>query len=696
MRTRQTLVYGLLAVILALAFTACSGGGDPGGPPPVTLTGITAEYTQTKAVFPATELDDLKEDLAVTAAYSDSTSKTLASADYTLSGTLTVGSSEITVTYQGKTDIFDVTVTAPISGISIKTQPTNLSYTHGDALDLDGLVVTLQYEDETIEDEDIEFADFGTIISAVPADGAILNHTGHNGQPVTVHCGSETADTNNLTVDKKALTVAEAVHTKPYDGTTSASGVTVTLGGIVGSEDVSPDTVTAEYTAAVAGTTNINITGITLTGEDAGNYTITLPASSITVTGGGITKATPTVTWPTAAAITYGSALSTSELSGGVGAGTFAWTNGATIPTVTNSGYDVTFTPTDTANYNPANSMVSIAVNQKALTVTGASHTKPYDTTTTANGVTVTLGGIVSGDDVSADTVAAEYTAAAALTTTVNITGVTLTGTYADNYTVTLPANNITVAGITKADPAVIWPTAATIFNNQTLANAVFTGGSGAGTFAYTNATFTVTVANSGTAYEVTFTPTDTANFNTATNNVSITVVYAIGDTGPGGGRIFYYSADGFTVEMVNPAENYTAHYLEAAPSDIVTNLTWASNDSGTWIEITSTAIGTGRKNTALILSIDINAPAAKACTEYENNSHTDWFLPSKDELNELYKQKDLFTNWTISEWDFYWSSSQQDNANPNQIWAQGFVISNSQGISHTSTPNSVRTIRAF
>ena len=52
------------------------------------------------------------------------------------------------------------------------------------------------------------------------------------------------------------------------------------------------------------------------------------------------------------------------------------------------------------------------------------------------------------------------------------------------------------------------------------------------------------------------------------------------------------------------------------------------------------TAIGKGKKNTALILAADPTAPAAKACNDYSHNSKTDWFLPSYDELEMLYTNR--------------------------------------------------------
>jgi hypothetical protein len=78
-----------------------------------TLTGITAVYNGTTTIYPDTSFDTLKGGLTVTANYSDNSSETLDAADYTLSGTLTAGNRVITVTYQGKTATFTVTVNAP-------------------------------------------------------------------------------------------------------------------------------------------------------------------------------------------------------------------------------------------------------------------------------------------------------------------------------------------------------------------------------------------------------------------------------------------------------------------------------------------------------------------------------------------------------------------------------------------------------
>ena len=75
-----------------------------------TLTSISAVYTQSGTVYDTDTLDSLKTDLVVTAHWDVGADTTVSSTDYTLSGTLDVGTSTITVSYGGKTDTFNVTV----------------------------------------------------------------------------------------------------------------------------------------------------------------------------------------------------------------------------------------------------------------------------------------------------------------------------------------------------------------------------------------------------------------------------------------------------------------------------------------------------------------------------------------------------------------------------------------------------------
>ena len=153
---------------------------------------------------------------------------------------------------------------------------------------------------------------------------------------------------------------------------------------------------------------------------------------------------------------------------------------------------------------------------------------------------------------------------------------------------------------------------------------------------------------------------------------------YSIGDTGPAGGKVFYVYDSG-------------KHGLEAAPvdQDAGTGALWGC--SGTDIPgATGTAIGTGAQNTAAILAgCAETGAAAKLADAYTLNGYTDWFLPSKDELNLLYCQKGVVGGFASS---LYWSSSQLDSS---LAWSQNF----NDGAQYSSLKASaarVRAVRAF
>ncbi len=80
------------------------------------IASITAVYTQSGTVYDTDSLNSLKADLVVTAIYENGTTATVPYALYTLSGTLTAGTSTITVEFRDKTTTFDVVVTHQIVG----------------------------------------------------------------------------------------------------------------------------------------------------------------------------------------------------------------------------------------------------------------------------------------------------------------------------------------------------------------------------------------------------------------------------------------------------------------------------------------------------------------------------------------------------------------------------------------------------
>lgn len=100
--------------------------------PPAELTRISAVYVNSGVVYPDANIEDLRQYITVTAHFSDSTTTTVNA--YTLSGTLTVGTSVLTIAYEGKTTTVSVTVTEkPVSDMTHWTD--GIKYTNIDVVE---------------------------------------------------------------------------------------------------------------------------------------------------------------------------------------------------------------------------------------------------------------------------------------------------------------------------------------------------------------------------------------------------------------------------------------------------------------------------------------------------------------------------------------------------------------------------------
>lgn len=134
----------------------------------VILSSISAVYTQAGTVYTTDSLNSLKSDLVVTAHYSDSSEAEVAAANYTLSGTLSVGTSTITVSYSGKTTTFSVIVTEPVALSSIEATFTQGGNTIYDDATLDSLkqyleVVATYSDSSTVTLQDSDYTLSGTL-----------------------------------------------------------------------------------------------------------------------------------------------------------------------------------------------------------------------------------------------------------------------------------------------------------------------------------------------------------------------------------------------------------------------------------------------------------------------------------------------------------------------------------------------------
>ena len=137
-------------------------------------------------------------------------------------------------------------------------------------------------------------------------------------------------------------------------------------------------------------------------------------------------------------------------------------------------------------------------------------------------------------------------------------------------------------------------------------------------------------------------------------------------------------------------------HGLIAAPGDLL-GAQWGCY--GTVISgADGTAIGTGAQNTTDIVTGCTTANiAAKLCSDLELNGYSDWYLPSKDELNKLYINKAAVGGFKSSILSSgYWSSSEStSDYSYLEAWTQEFV-NGSQNLSIKSYQGNVRAVRAF
>ena len=308
----------------------------------------------------------------------------------------------------------------------------------------------------------------------------------------------------SVTTNKAAATVTLGSLTHTYDGTQKSASAATTPNGLTVNFVYVPDTrINAGSYAATATIDDVNYEG---------------SASGTLV----INKATPTVgTWPTASDITYGDTLADSTLSGGdsTPSGTFTFDAPGTAPDAGTADYAVTFTPDDTANYETVSGTVSVTTNKATPTV----------------GTWPTASDITYGDTLGDSTLSGGSGSVSGTFTFDSPATAPDAGTayYAVTFTPTDTANYVTVSGTVsvtanKATPVIAWNNPADISYGTALDATQLNASTGVdGTYEYNPLPGTVLGVGTHTL-EVTFTPTDSANYNGASASVSINVVKAV------------------------------------------------------------------------------------------------------------------------------------------------------------------------
>jgi len=272
--------------------------------------------------------------------------------------------------------------------------------------------------------------------------------------------GSVVLTDNSLGVTAATQTIsltATAITVNATTAVTSSVNPSAYSGSVTFTATVAPVT----GTAACTGTAQFSVDGsnvggaITLSGGTATYTTSTLTtgthsvlaayttssscnSSTSTTLTQTVNKATPTVSaWPTTSSITYGQTLASSTLSGGTASvgGSFAWTTPSTAPGAGTPSESVTFTPSDTTDYNTVSGSIAVTVNKATKTITFPQPTTPV----TVNGI-ATLGATASNSDPITYSITAG---------TASVSGSTIT--YTNAGTVTIAANSAATANYSAA-----------------------------------------------------------------------------------------------------------------------------------------------------------------------------------------------------------------------------------------------------
>lgn len=135
-------------------------------------------------------------------------------------------------------------------------------------------------------------------------------------------------------------------------------------------------------------------------------------------------------------------------------------------------------------------------------------------------------------------------------------------------------------------------------------------------------------------------------------------------------------------------------HGLIVSLADLSTGIYWHATNNGT-TNATGTAIGTGLSNTnAIVATYGAETNAARLAYDHTNAEtgtgfYSDWYLPSKDELNKLYINRVAIGIGN----NFYWSSSELTSG---LAWQQWIFTGGQDGGDKNTVTFYVRAIRSF
>ena len=379
-------------------------------------------------------------------------------------------------------------------------------------------------------------------------------------------------------------TVSAAADNKTYDGSTTTT-VHLSISGVASGDDVQTNVGSANFSDKNVGTgKSVSLTGLTLSGADAGNYVLNdqsgtnasiIPLSiDVTVSAGdkvydGTTTAMATVT-------PIGT-LGNDDVQGVYGVAEFSDKNVGGGKAVSVGG--VYLTGADADNYTFTNTSVTAtaAITRALLTASASASSKTYDGTT-GTSATVSLGGVVGSDDVSASGTGNFDDPNVGRIKNVTV-AVSLSGADAANYTVA--STTTTTTDIYRREISVsVWAQDKTYDSTTTTAQVVFTV-TGVLNFesvgvSYTSANFDSADAGTGrvvTVSGVALTGTDASNYSAGSSTSCTAGVNALQVTvsAVGQNKVYDGSTAGtvtLTVSGVLPGDSVNASCFDAQFSD--------------------------------------------------------------------------------------------------------------------------------
>jgi hypothetical protein len=391
------------------------------------LQSIAITVSPTKTVYTLNEALDISG-LVVTGTYSDGTTKVETVSLSAISGynANTVGQQTLTVTIDGKTATFTVTVSATtdnavLQSIAITSSPTKTVYTLNEALDISGLVVTGTYSDGTTKVETVSLANLSGYNASTAGQQTLTVTIGGKTATFTVTVNPATLQSIAITSSptktvytlNEALDISGLVVTGAYsDGTTKVE--TVSLSNVSG------------YNANTAGTYTLTVT----IGGKTATFTVTVSAT----TDNAVLQSIAITSSPTKTVYTLNEAL---DISGLVVTGAYSdgTTKTETVSLVNISGYNA-----DTAG-------------QQTLTITIGGKTATFTVT-----VSATDNAVLQSIAVTSSPTKTVYE----LSESLDISGLVVTGAYSDGTTKLETVSLANISGY-NANTAGTYPLTVTI-----------------------------------------------------------------------------------------------------------------------------------------------------------------------------------------------------------------------------------------